>query len=605
MADVVQIRRDTAAAWTTANPTLANGEQGYETDTANMKVGDGSTAWTSLSYFSTSGAATGRCATYVVAANDSSALVKAQADYVCSGAADQVDINAAIDSNRSILLAPGTFTLSDAIVFLSKNNILFSGSGDATKLVSTNDKAIIRIGYRTATPSTDIAIKNLFMDGTSHAADFSNVITTDGIGIAIENSATERIRVEGCHIYNTGGDGVAGYECGSAIITNNIIRDVRGRYGGIHPHGNDHQFYITNNLIEGCVNSGIRHGRTIADNYVYGCGAVAGDAAIIGSDSAYTIVNNYVYDARHTGIHVWSGLDAGNLLVVGNVVRNAAERGIMIEDAANTHGGTVANNIVYGGCTQAGIYSIRDYVAITGNSVSSVTGAGIQLSDAHNNTVGNNTIYDSSLDGISLWASTHCQIISNLLAGCAKAAHIPNITLLSTSTHNLIALNLMQSSAGHGIVEGAAVDDYNTIINNKLISITGNEIDIQGINSTARGNVGFVTENSGTATLSSADTSIVVNHGLDVTPVAGDIIVVPMETWGNMTKFWIDTYTATQFTIHADIAPGADKVLDRHVHSNAVHDPCRHSTGRRHGFRMEGDCAVIKMSDTSEYGELI
>jgi hypothetical protein len=45
MADVVQIRRDTAAAWTSANPTLANGEQGYETDTANMKVGDGSTTW--------------------------------------------------------------------------------------------------------------------------------------------------------------------------------------------------------------------------------------------------------------------------------------------------------------------------------------------------------------------------------------------------------------------------------------------------------------------------------------------------------------------------------------------------------------------------------
>ena len=51
MADIVQIRRDTAANWTNANPTLANGEQGYETDTKKMKVGDGSTAWTSLAYF--------------------------------------------------------------------------------------------------------------------------------------------------------------------------------------------------------------------------------------------------------------------------------------------------------------------------------------------------------------------------------------------------------------------------------------------------------------------------------------------------------------------------------------------------------------------------
>jgi len=55
MADIIQIRRDTAANWSSANPTLANGEQGYETDTGKMKIGDGSTAWTSLEYFAGSG----------------------------------------------------------------------------------------------------------------------------------------------------------------------------------------------------------------------------------------------------------------------------------------------------------------------------------------------------------------------------------------------------------------------------------------------------------------------------------------------------------------------------------------------------------------------
>lgn len=58
MADVIQVRRDTAANWTAANPTLANGEPGYETDTSKMKVGDGSTAWTLLSYFAGSGGTT-------------------------------------------------------------------------------------------------------------------------------------------------------------------------------------------------------------------------------------------------------------------------------------------------------------------------------------------------------------------------------------------------------------------------------------------------------------------------------------------------------------------------------------------------------------------
>ncbi len=51
MAIQIQARRDTAANWTSANPTLAQGEFGYETDTGQMKIGDGSTAWTSLSYF--------------------------------------------------------------------------------------------------------------------------------------------------------------------------------------------------------------------------------------------------------------------------------------------------------------------------------------------------------------------------------------------------------------------------------------------------------------------------------------------------------------------------------------------------------------------------
>lgn len=51
MASIIQVRRDTASAWTSANPTLASGELGLETDTDKLKLGDGSTAWTSLGYY--------------------------------------------------------------------------------------------------------------------------------------------------------------------------------------------------------------------------------------------------------------------------------------------------------------------------------------------------------------------------------------------------------------------------------------------------------------------------------------------------------------------------------------------------------------------------
>ena len=50
MADLIQIRRDTASNWTSANTVLAQGELGAETDTSKIKIGDGSTAWNSLGY---------------------------------------------------------------------------------------------------------------------------------------------------------------------------------------------------------------------------------------------------------------------------------------------------------------------------------------------------------------------------------------------------------------------------------------------------------------------------------------------------------------------------------------------------------------------------
>jgi hypothetical protein len=69
---------------------------------------------------------------------------------------------------------------------------------------------------------------------------------------------------------------------------------------------------------------------------------------------------------------------------------------------------------------------------------------------------------------------------------------------------------------------------------------------------------GYVTENSGTATLVNGQTSIAVTHGLDRLPAAGDVMVTPIEAWGSMTEFYIDTYTTTQFTIHSDQSAGQD-----------------------------------------------
>jgi hypothetical protein len=52
MTTPIQFRRGTASEWTAANPTLASGELGLESDTFLYKIGDGATAWSSLSYTS-------------------------------------------------------------------------------------------------------------------------------------------------------------------------------------------------------------------------------------------------------------------------------------------------------------------------------------------------------------------------------------------------------------------------------------------------------------------------------------------------------------------------------------------------------------------------
>lgn len=47
----ILFRRDTAANWSSTNPTLDSGEAGYDTTNKVLKVGDGTTAWNSLNSF--------------------------------------------------------------------------------------------------------------------------------------------------------------------------------------------------------------------------------------------------------------------------------------------------------------------------------------------------------------------------------------------------------------------------------------------------------------------------------------------------------------------------------------------------------------------------
>lgn len=98
----IQARRGTAAQWTSANPTLAAGEWGYETDTGKVKIGNGSTAWSSLGY---TGAATGTV-TSITAGTGLSGGTITGSGTIAIDTATTVDLSTAQTLTNKTLTAP-------------------------------------------------------------------------------------------------------------------------------------------------------------------------------------------------------------------------------------------------------------------------------------------------------------------------------------------------------------------------------------------------------------------------------------------------------------------------------------------------------------------
>lgn len=56
MAQIIQLRGDSAANWTSSNPTLADREMAIEIGSTNkIKIGDGATEWNDLPYLTVGG----------------------------------------------------------------------------------------------------------------------------------------------------------------------------------------------------------------------------------------------------------------------------------------------------------------------------------------------------------------------------------------------------------------------------------------------------------------------------------------------------------------------------------------------------------------------
>jgi hypothetical protein len=115
----IQLRRGTASEWTAANPVLAEGEVGFESDTKKVKIGDGTTAWSSLSYGVVGEVADG----------------SVTAQKLATGAVTETKIgNAAVSGAKLANLTTSTKTSSYVLVAADRNTRVIMNSASSTTI---------------------------------------------------------------------------------------------------------------------------------------------------------------------------------------------------------------------------------------------------------------------------------------------------------------------------------------------------------------------------------------------------------------------------------------------------------------------------------------
>jgi hypothetical protein len=180
----IQLRNGTASQWTSANPVLAAGEVGVETDTKKLKVGNGSTVWNSLTYISIAwqGVYSGSTQYYP---ND--IVTYSGSTYICTAAslgnlptnASYWSILAAVGSGN--VTGPVSSTIGNIPLFGTSNGaILIDGSkaAPAGVIVGTTDAQSLT-NKTLVTPSlTNPTITN-FTETRHTATVTANAITLD------------------------------------------------------------------------------------------------------------------------------------------------------------------------------------------------------------------------------------------------------------------------------------------------------------------------------------------------------------------------------------------------------------------------------------------
>ncbi|MCH7745526.1 MAG: right-handed parallel beta-helix repeat-containing protein [Chloroflexi bacterium] len=371
--------------------------------------------------------------TFVVAASDANADVKASADYVCDGTADDVQIQAALDALPSqggkVLLSEGTFTIAAAVNVPSNSTL--SGSGYNTRLNRTTSGDVVN-----AIGSSGTHLKNIVVEGMRVTGPSVVGAQVAGVGIDLDYNDYSVIRYCWVSGFGSGGDeggvrlrhavacrvvdnylsaskngcvtGLSGSvdfpEADRCEISRNVVYDNFD--DGLHSQQSARIVY-NNNICYGNGEAGIDvlgdDGDIITGNHCYnntGPGIEAGNSTATGSpDSGHTITGNVCNNNTTNGILLGNNCDF--ISVIGNTVRDNASHGIQIGGNA---GKVVQHCNVTGNVCENNVDGIRlvnnaDENLVQANVCRANTGRGIYIVDAGIGSPTNNVLMDNKASG--------------------------------------------------------------------------------------------------------------------------------------------------------------------------------------------------------------
>lgn len=542
-------------------------------------IGDNITTTGSLN------AKTGGSATLVVAASDASPRMKAQADYVADGTADNIEIQAAIDvlpaGGGKVVLSEGTFTIADTITMPS--GIWLQGQGSQTIVKNSSNAAnhvfeseTLNEQIAVGAGDTDIRLSDMTIDANGDGI-------TDGVH-TIQFTGTKRLTVENLRLINGGEWALAIARCQNVYV-NNIRAEsaATGTLDGVHLNGT-------------------------SDAIVDGVQGNTGDDLVAVTSNGVDISNIIVRNVRGTSgfanvmkVEVDTGDTGRNIVVNGVIGDQPAGRTLVINNGGGTLENATFTNIVAHQGGAPGDITGSQGIQLSGSGVtrnilvqaniigpSPVSGGAGRALNSNASTLensefdiqfrditsGTQAVYFENVSGsririrgdyVNSGKSPGVILLieagsNNVITGGYYKGGLRSVQLGITgqgSSNNRVTNNVFDGPTQYVLREQGSSDN-NIYEGNTFLNNPGTVLNSLSASSIVRHNQGFATESSGTATITSGSTSVTVSHGLDVTPSAGDCSFVGAENPTNdVGTTWIDTYTSTEMNLNVENDPGA------------------------------------------------